>query len=323
MKVSQGSVTIVSMLHVESWAPEYGAPIEHDPSLAPSESVIDSSVETTDWAPIAPNPSVADEFTSVWFVDGVRRVDARLTLDEPEGPIPGLCGSLGVGATHWDRTVPQSTFGEMRVERLAVIGSGRVAEIPTVGNLAYEPVSIAGDDPAELVRHFHNRMRTAEASLSAELASEGKFVIADGPINELKPQSVVGYIKTHRVNYLSVEETVTVRQLAPSQRTPMFLMDGHIYARYSWYLKLAEVPRGHTWSGVVRCEVPASLGLERAVNYADVVTVLLPQTAPPLHIDPRAPQNLVPIAAVERELRRRLGDPGLVYRALRQSIGAA
>lgn len=309
------------MLYVESWAPEYGAPIEHDPSLAPSESVIDPTVETTDWRPITPEPSVADEVEAVCFVDGVRRVDARLTLDEPEGPIPGLCGSLGVGATHWDRSVPRATFGDISIERLAVIGSGRVVDVPPVGNLKYEAVSVAGTDPAELVRHFHNRMRKAEAVLSSRLAAEGHLVIADGPINELKPQSVIGYIKTHRVNYLGLAETEAVRKLLAGDRTPMFLMDGHIYARYSWYLKLADIPGGHTWSGVVRCEVPASLGIEQAAIYADIAAVLLPQTAPPLHVDPRAPQNLVPIGALERELRRNLGDPGLVYRALRESIG--
>lgn len=309
------------MLHVENWAPEYGAPIEHDPSLAPSESVIDASVETTDWQPIIPDASVADSVDLVCFVDGVRRVDARLTLDEPQGPIPGLCGSLGVGATYWDRTVPRSTFGDIRIERLAVIGSGRTIDVPPVGNLSYEPVSVPGDDPAELVRYFHNRMRKAEAVLSSELAGRGHLVIADGPINELRPQSVIGFIKTHRVNYLGLEETETVRRLTAGARTPMFLMDGHIYARYSWYLKLADIPGGHTWSGVVRCEVPASLGLEQATTYADVAAALLPQTAPPLHTDPRAPQNLVPIGALEKELRRNLGDGGLVYRGLRESIG--
>jgi hypothetical protein len=38
------------------------------------------------------------------------------------------------------------------------------------------------------------------------------------------------------------------------------------------------------------------------------------------HLDPRAPQNLVPIGALERELRHRMGDPGLVYRALRAVV---
>lgn len=309
------------MLHVENWAPEYGAPIEHDPSLAPSESVIDSEVEMTDWEPLHPEAGVADGVDVVAFVDGVRRVDARLTLDEREGPIPGLCGSLGVGATMWNRTVPEATYGDLLTQRLLVLGSGRHVDIPPVGNLDYESVSVAGDDPSELVRHFHNRMRVAEAELARDIAADGTLVIADGPINELRPQSVIGFIKTHRVNYLDVDRTETVRRLRAGDRTPMFLMDGEIYARYSWYLKLADIDGGHTWSGVVRCEVPAALGIEQATAYADISAVLLPQTAPPLHTDPRAPQNLVPIASVERELRRMLGDQALVYRALRETIG--
>jgi hypothetical protein len=37
--------------------------------------------------------------------------------------------------------------------------------------------------------------------------------------------------------------------------------------------------------------------------------------------DSRAPQNLYPIAGLERALRRRLGDPGVLYRALRTAAG--
>ena len=33
--------------------------------------------------------------------------------------------------------------------------------------------------------------------------------------------------------------------------------------------------------------------------------------------DPRAPQNLYPIGGLERDLRHRLGDARLVFRALR------
>jgi hypothetical protein len=44
---------------------------------------------------------------------------------------------------------------------------------------------------------------------------------------------------------------------------------------------------------------------------------LLPKLSSAPHKDPRAPQNLVPIGGLERELRRRLGDQQLLYRALR------
>jgi hypothetical protein len=35
--------------------------------------------------------------------------------------------------------------------------------------------------------------------------------------------------------------------------------------------------------------------------------------------DSRAPQNLYPIAGLERALRRRLGDQALLYRAIRRA----
>ena len=39
--------------------------------------------------------------------------------------------------------------------------------------------------------------------------------------------------------------------------------------------------------------------------------------------DPRAPQNLIPIAGLERRLRALLGDPRLLHRALRSAAGGS
>jgi hypothetical protein len=67
----------------------------------------------------------------------------------------------------------------------------------------------------------------------------------------------------------------------------------------------------------VRCETSAELPLADVRTLADRTAATLPRFASRPHKDPRAPQNLYPIAGLERELRRRLGDPGLLYRALR------
>jgi hypothetical protein len=53
------------------------------------------------------------------------------------------------------------------------------------------------------------------------------------------------------------------------------------------------------------------------------VTATLPPYASEPHKDPRAPQNLYPIAGLERALRRRLGDQHVLYRALRRASVAA
>jgi hypothetical protein len=68
---------------------------------------------------------------------------------------------------------------------------------------------------------------------------------------------------------------------------------------------------------MVRAECSATIPVAGASALADVVTAALPPFASAPHKDSRAPQNLYPIAGLERELRHRLGDPQLLYRALR------
>ena len=53
---------------------------------------------------------------------------------------------------------------------------------------------------------------------------------------------------------------------------------------------------------------------------ADLTARLLPPLASTPHKNPRAPQNLVPIGGLERELRHRLGDQQLLYRSLRAAV---
>ena len=309
---------VISRLHVEGWAPEYGAPLDVSEERI-AKSPIDPTVETDAWEPIAGDASNAPDVVA--FVDGVRRVDARLTLDDlTEGPVPGIVGSFGVGATMWDRSIPRSTFSDLSVERVAVMAKGVVAELGSVGGLLLTAESIGGDDPSQLISHFHGRMRAAEARLSSRLAARGTLVIADGPINELRAQPIVGFIKTHRVTYLGPEHGGVIGRMRAGERTPLFLIAAEQFARYSWYLRLADLPDGHSWTGVVRCEAPTALGLEQVVELANCTAALLPGVASEGHIDPRAPQNLVPIAALERQLRRRLGDQGLVYRGLRAAV---
>ena len=75
----------MAQLYVEGWAPEYGSPYETDEALA-DEGKVDESVEVD--GPWAPSTGLDDGVARIAFVDGVRRVDARLTIDEPDGPVP-------------------------------------------------------------------------------------------------------------------------------------------------------------------------------------------------------------------------------------------
>ena len=312
--VPSGAMT---RIYVEGWAPEYGSSYQSDEALA-DEGRVDENVEVS--APWAPQPGHDDGIERIAFVDGVRRVDARLTLEDGEGPpVAGLCGSYGVGAVVWDRAVARSEVTDVDVSRLALFGGGRAAPLPSAGpQLLYRSEAVPETDPGALIQRFHGSMRKAEAELSERLARAGSFVVADGPINDLSATEKVGYVKSHRAPYLGDDRLGVVGALRAGERTPLFLIGaGGAYPRYSWYFRLADISGGHSWSGIARAEVSSHLDLSIAVRVADRVTAVLPAVASEPHIDPRAPQNLVPIAALERELRRHLGDPAFVYRALR------
>jgi hypothetical protein len=309
----------MARMFVEGWAPEYGTPLDQDAALAPAEGSVDPSVETEAWEPIEGRD---DGVAAVAFVDGVRRVDARLTIDDPRtGPVPGICGTLAVGATVWRRPERRSTFEAIHVERWAVLAGGR-AEIFPPTDLApgFATAATASSDPGDLVRELHTRMRRAEGTTASRLSAEWA-VIADGPLNELTAHPTVGYIKSHRVTYLEPEHNAVVGELAPGQRTPLFTIAD--YRRYSWYVRLAMLRGGHSWTGIVRCEASGQLPRSEASSLADRTAALLPLLASEAHLDPRAPQNLVPIAALEKTLRHRMGDPRLVYRALRAAVAEA
>ncbi|HEY6595179.1 MAG TPA: hypothetical protein VI011_13965, partial [Asanoa sp.] len=55
---------------------------------------------------------------------------------------------------------------------------------------------------------------------------------------------------------------------------------------------------------------------QEAIGLADLSLVTLPRFASTPYKDPRAPQNLIPIAGLERRLRSLLGDARFLHRAL-------
>jgi len=79
---------------------------------------------------------------------------------------------------------------------------------------------------------------------------------------------------------------------------------------------------GVPWSGVVRLECSAARPVAEVTRLAELTACVLPPLASTPHKDPRAPQNLVPIGGLERQLRHRLGDQQVLYRALRLAAAA-
>ncbi|MBI3647196.1 MAG: hypothetical protein HY240_00300 [Actinobacteria bacterium] len=306
-------------LRADPWSPDRG--MGYEPVMQETPATADPSVETSDWSAPLPVPQ-ADLTGELWFVDGVRRVELRVIASEGGRRAFGLFGTAAAGAV---RCLGRATFADHEVRRWMVLGGGMPAEPAevTVGAsfLVYEPKAEPGGDPNSPVEGLHTLMQAAEASLAARLAGDGdRLVLADGRLGFLGPTAspVVGVVKRFVRAYLEPEHDALLPRLAPGERTPLFglVYEGQPLERYAWYTRL--VPLRAPWhdhAGLVRCEVRAGVGPDQARAIADRVTALLPRFAG-RPSDPRAPQNLAPVAALEAWLQHRMGHRGLVRRAL-------
>jgi hypothetical protein len=305
---------------IDPWDVEYGASVGAE--LAATEVEVNLSVElpTEAWRPIGSRPDVALP-SVVLFVDGVRRIDARLWIEAPDGEVrPGVCASYAAGVVRCAADEPAGIV-HARVARSVFSASPHVAPVVTRHG-AYEVAMAAADTPEALWLAIQQRMgrQEIEAAETArrECGDEDALVVVDGPLTGRQHvRRAVGVVKSHGVAYLPPEQNVCVATLAAGERTPLFTIGGR-WARHSWYLRL---PGGDDapWAGVVRVECSADLGPADASALADSVAALLPRYASEAHKDARAPQNLYPIAGLERDLRHRLGDARILYRALRRA----
>ena len=293
---------------VDAWDPSFA-----DNSESPSRSdsaVVNTEVETPAdrWEPIdAPQRGPR----RILLVDGVRRLDARVEISDRTGRWPGVCVSWAAGAVACDLDGGSSAVVRATVERglFCPVDPGAV-----FGRYPHRPTE--GADSAELIAASQTAMAALEAEVSAACAPEAELAVLDGTLRgRTRLPNSVGYIKSHHRSYLPGELSGVVEHLEPGQRTPVFhLMT--TWPRYSWYLRLPGTgSRG--WAGVARIEAADGLSEDAAVALADATAAALPPLGSAAHKDARAPQNLTPIAGLERRLGRMLGDARLLLRGIR------
>jgi len=304
---------------VDPWDPGYGVARGDELDGRESSARLDLDVElsASSWRALTPEGGALPG--SVLFLDGVRRIDARVWVhgDGPE-PLPGVIASLAAGLVRCD-------------------GAAQIVDVAVDRGLYAET---GGDIETRHARYrFHRTpggldkltlgVQSRLAALEVELANawrqssnvEDDLLVVDGPLRgRTHLARTVGYVKTHQKSYLQAEQAEVVATLGPGQRSPVFKM-GTSWERLSWYLRLPGASRA-PWSAIVRLECSADLPAADAVALADVTARVLPRLASAPHKDPRAPQNLVPIGGLERQLRHRLGDAALLYRALRGALAA-
>lgn len=293
-----------------------------DPSYGPgfdpmdSETApVDTSVEGIPWGPVVPPAPSGGELA---FIDGAQQVEAWLTItagDDPEAQ-PGAAFAAAAGAVLTGPSRMAEIVG-IRVRRAIVTVGDRRLTLPPVGGFAWEARAGAASEATGVARRVGEFRQQMELALAEQLARPDRLVVLDGRLSFIRDVGgpVVGAIKSHHRMYLPPDEARAVVALRVGERTPLFAIGED---RLSWYQRLPGVGEDG-WAGILRGEAARSLGAVEAARLADRAAAELPRFAGRPHRDPRAPQNLSPIAGLEWRLRHRMGDRRLALRAVRRS----
>jgi hypothetical protein len=340
---------------VDAWDVSYGSALNiTEDDLPSSVARVDTDVEVPAdrWAPLPARDDIPDP-SAVLFVDGVRRVDARVWIDDPVDPATGLIpstASMAVCASYAAGVVcccgspgsRQAHIVAAEIRRGLFTAAPHALDIATRGGV-YRARHTVESDTVPLAMTLSNALQQALAEIEVITAvaaraalhgvsehsgspsgngtAEDDLLVIDGPLqNRSHLPRTLGFIKTHRAGYLPVALNGVVAALLPGQRTPVFLM-GTSWERHAWYLRLPSTPDtpGAPWAGVVRCEAATDVSLAQVTALAALSQSVLCRYASAAYKDSRAPQNLVPISGLEDTLRHRLGDARLMYRSLREA----
>ena len=259
---------------VDPWDPSYGVSL--DAAEGQSRQEVDAGVELSaeQWSPVDPPAGVVAPAATL-FVDGVRRVDAQVWVDDGAQALPAMCASYAAGvicccaeggahlaASEVRRGIV--TTAERAVD--VVTGAGRY----TVDVIAAKPNQPPAQALSQRVQGLLNEVEVAAAGQARErLGCDDDLLVVDGPLRGRdRLARAVGYIKTHHMAYLDPDQNAVVAMLGPGQRTPIFrLTSTGGWSRYTWYLRLP-CPPGAPWAGIVRLECSAELAVAAAAALA-------------------------------------------------------
>ncbi len=285
---------------------------------ADDAGMIDHDIEMDVWAPI--QPPAPERPPQLAFVDGVERRDARIAAEGEGMPLPGLLVSYAAGAMCPGRKTP---LCHERVRRNVIVAAGARPETIRLeaanGCVEYTPAHHAEADAESLDSTLKDRRAQLEAQVVRQLIADGaELIVVDGRLPPNTGDGAVGLIKTPHILPISDDERVSLlTRLKTGERSPVFVRRRSDRAYYSWFVCLRTPGDSDlALSGLALMEMEDDTPREDAIRAADLTAAMLPAYASTTFRDARAPQNLLPVGQLERELRHRLGDLELLRRLL-------
>ncbi len=332
-------------LRLDPWATEYNTAYHAEDVSNEAKANVDAYFEraAADWQAIKPQTPNSN-WNELIFLDGSRRVEARVLLEDDKRQAAfGALGSYGVGAVSCcpERSRPARVLmadNLLVTERICALGSGQQLDNFSVktqlasqlGEFHYRVISTAERDAEAVVRRLQTEMREAEKHLASRLLNlyPEALIICDGPRPYLGSEvNVIGYVKTIHEPRLGQRELDVVRRLNQGERSPIYLVKNSKKEQqyFEWFFRLRDPnPWLYSLAGMVRLQAYAGSEpesrLKEVQQLADWLAGQLPRFASRQHQDPRAPQQLLPIRALEAELSRRMGHPQIVRRRLTQFL---
>lgn len=319
----------MTRLRFDPWTADYSGAYLADPDAEAEGPVnIDAEVPAEDWQPL--NAIREAAFDHLIFIDGSRRMDARVQVESDTGTFRahGGLGTTAVGAVAVLTGQRAEFLADLRADRWCFVGAGERQEPITLraadghlGDLHYRPVSVADTNPDAILQALQDTMRAEEAKLASRLLGQhgDALLVLDGPLpREPVADRMVGYVKTTSIQRLAAEQLEVASQLQAGQRTPIYIAGTGSTRHFEWILRLRDpAPWFYSLAGTVRLQVAARTGEDRLTDFvrevADWSCSVLPRFSSLAHQDPRAPQQLLPVRALEAELKRHMGD-GLLLR---------
>lgn len=312
----------------DPWSSDYDSAMQlvEDKSVENVNPFIEVSTRS-DWKGIDVPVVKTWQEGPLFFIDGIRNMHMRISVQNQTRSHYAGFGSIAVGAITIEpgkMTQLNQALVKHIIRRYCIVAGldeGFMGEFPILGIPGrFQGASAAKNEPGIPIEELQVLMRDQESQLAQFLAQEyQRTIIVDGPIrgeHRLKNKTpLIGYIKTLHTQYLPEELQPILKELKAGQRTPLFDIGSN---RVSWYLRMAKSAEiDMPLSGIIRLEMRH---IPKVKDIVTKVSGLLPTLATTPIKDPRAPQNLFPVHALENNLRRYMGNQSIIKRCLTQFL---